>query len=247
MARQDRLLRLERELHLEPAVDSTENLIRHLAGDDRLCLDVVEYLLRDLRGWQQYGEESIVGLAKMLAEANSVWEVVSWGGEREDEFTLERRISETAAAAAREAFKVPRAGDHLRKAWHATYGLSPDPSEAYLEAVQAVEAAAKPVVSPNNPKTTLGTVIDDLGKAPGKWEVVLGGLPALDQVQAVRGMGRLLWKGHTNRHGSDDPAYSIPPTQEQAEAGVHMAVLLVQWFASGSLRRIRTPTRGNFS
>ncbi|MDQ3679176.1 MAG: hypothetical protein M3378_01260 [Actinomycetota bacterium] len=50
-------------------------------------------------------------------------------------------------------------------------------------------------------------------------------------------MGSVLWNGHTDRHGSDDQRMSVPITQEQTEAAVHLAVVLVQWFASGAIRR----------
>lgn len=41
-----------------------------------------------------------------------------------------------------------RAGVKLTKAWKALFGLNRDASEAYGYAIQAVEAAAIPVVAP---------------------------------------------------------------------------------------------------
>jgi hypothetical protein len=64
------------------------------------------------------------------------------------------------------------AGDHLRSAWGAAYGLNPDPDKAYDEAVLAVEALAYPLICPNNARRTLGTVIRDLRNQAGQ-----GGVP----------------------------------------------------------------------
>jgi hypothetical protein len=49
-----------------------------------------------------------------------------------------------------------RAGDLLSNAWRSVYGRHPDASSGYRYAVRAVEAAADPVVSPNNASATLG-------------------------------------------------------------------------------------------
>lgn len=232
------LLRLERELRLPLSWEkgpSPGHLVNRMAADDDLCLEVVDYLLRDLQGWDRVSEAAVLAMAKMLVEAGSAWEVVR-RSEDVRGYTIERRLPEPVVASAREVFGAPRAGDHLQKAWHSAYGRSPNPSDAYLEAVKAVEAAARPVVIPKDPKATLGTMIRALEQAPMKWEVVLGAMPGPDQVDVVRLMANLLWKGQTDRHGSDDPAHSVSPTQEQAEAAVHLAVLLVQWFSSGSIR-----------
>lgn len=51
------------------------------------------------------------------------------------------------------------AGRRLSEAWHAAFGVNPDPSKAYGLAIKAVEDAAKPVVSPNDGKVTLGKMI----------------------------------------------------------------------------------------
>lgn len=141
----------------------------------------------------------------MLDQARSAWKVAGRGSEAGQGFALERRVPEPMADAAREAFRAPRAEDHLRKAWGAA--------------------------------GVLGKMVVALRDAPSKWELVFGGSPAIGQVEAVRHMADLLWTGQTDRHGSDDPQTSIPVTQEQAEAAVHLAVLLVQLFATGAVRR----------
>ncbi len=49
-----------------------------------------------------------------------------------------------------------RAADHLYTAWRHLAGRDPIPDQAYSQALLAVEAAAKPVVSPTDEKATLG-------------------------------------------------------------------------------------------
>jgi hypothetical protein len=92
----------------------------------------------------------------------------------EDQRRLLRRVDPTTE----EAFRITVSGSgeepakHFRNAWREAYGLEPDPTAGYREAVRGVEAAACPVVLPNNDKATLGTVIAHLRQAPHKW---LGG------------------------------------------------------------------------
>jgi hypothetical protein len=45
----------------------------------------------------------------------------------------------------------------------------------------------------------------------------------------------LLERGQTDRHGGIDPTRHI--SQEAAEAAVHLATTLVQWFSAGHIRR----------
>lgn len=228
----DRLRQLERELRLPLAWndDPGNTLLADLQRDEDLFLDVVDYLLRDLRWFANQPNYQLRSVVDMLKEAGSAWEVTRDGRG----FRLQRRVLEVVAASARQVFEVKGAGDHLRKAWAAAYGRQPDPSRAYSEAVKAVEAAAQPIVTPKDPKSTLGKMIPVLRDAPAKWEVVLVARPDFDRVAVVQFMAELLWQGQTDRHGTPSP---VPVSQEQAEAAVHLAALLVQWFTGGSIRR----------
>jgi len=131
-----------------------------------------------------------------------------------------------------------RAGEHLARAWVATYGRTGNPSEGYRESIKAVEAAAKPVVSPANDRATLGTVIADIRNDPTKWTIDLHSPTPTDQMPQVQGMLELLWKGQSNRDGTPDADAPLSVTQEQAEAALHLAMTLVQWFTSGVVTRV---------
>src|SRR5207248_1978772 len=97
-----------------------------------------------------------------------------------------------------------RAAEHLRSAWANTYGRDPSPSKAYGDAVRAVEAAAKPVISPKNSRTTLGTLIRDIRAKPGKWTVTLVKGAGSAAVGVLVEMMDLLWQGQHDRHGTSD-------------------------------------------
>lgn len=229
----EKLRQIERRLRIEldwvrpsAALDSLETLV---ATDDALFLDLVDLLLSEFSATALAGVSHIQGLERALVEGGSAWRVASRG----DRLGLERRVDESVTAAARTVMEATgTAGEHLSKAWTEAYGRSPNPSTAYGEAVKAVEAAAQPIVSPTDNKATLGKMIPALRDKPEKWDVVLAARPEFDQVQVIRLMAELLWQGHTDRHGAANPR---PVTQDQAEAAVHLAVVLVQWFTAGSI------------
>jgi hypothetical protein len=153
---------------------------------------------------------------------------------------LERRVEPTVSEGVRQAVRSAAespAADHLASAWEAAYGLHPDPSKAYSEAIKAVEAAAQPVIEPNNPKATLGSMLGVLGGAhnAGKWQVTLAGPEGTTDPSVVGAMCRTLWKGQTSRHGSGRPTRH--ETRAEAEAAVHLSVLLVSWFTTGKVQR----------
>jgi hypothetical protein len=70
---------------------------------------------------------------------------------------------------------------------------------------------------------------------PSKWKMVLnpsGGITGIDE---VIGMMKLLWKSQLDRHGSPTPSAPLSVSQEEAEAGLHLAAALVHLFSSGAI------------
>lgn len=168
-------------------------------------------------------------LQDILDRSGSAWTV----GEDPDEYyCLERRVDETAAGAADEEIRQrSNAAAYLRKAWHQAYGLNPNPSDAFRNAVRAVEAAARPVVTPRDNLATLGKMIPALGDKPEKWQTVIG------DVDTVRKMMETIWKSQFDRHGTDDTTRPLNVSQPEAEAAVQMSVTLVQLFRTGAIER----------
>jgi hypothetical protein len=235
--------RLFARLHRpDPYVDP----LRSLDGDDVSLLDGIDGVLNLNLEEKSYNlaVEAARNLEARLREGNSIWKV------SDTLDALERRQDATVTAAVRQASDTasssgrPAASDHLRIAWHEIYGLHPDPSKAFSEAILAVEAVAVPVITPNQVDATLGHVYGQLRNQSDLYELAItdkSGAPA--SVQPVTELVGLLWHGHTDRHEGNVPAIPINP--EAAQMAVHAAATLVQWFASGAVRRKPTKRRGS--
>ena len=222
------------------ATSSLENLMR---ADEQLCLNVVDFLASRIdpddqtSGMSREAREAwlaeladLVSLDLMLEEAGSLWTADN----RSKPVRLVQRVEPTLRAAAEQVMSIgDKAAQHLRLAWHAVYGRQPDSGKGYREAIKAMEVATIPVVCPNNTRATLNRVINDLRAKPSKWAVNLKHPTPDRQVETVADMLDLVWKGQSDRHGDPDPNAPISVSQEQAEAAVHLAVTVVQWFTRG--------------
>ncbi|MBM7503766.1 hypothetical protein ACFPER_09795 [Agromyces aurantiacus] len=165
-------------------------------------------------------------LEALLRAGGSEWRV----GRRTGNAGLERRVPQGVVDAAEAVMATSStAGALLSEAWHAAFGRSPNPEEAYEKAIKAVEEAGASVVSPRNGRATLGTMIRDM-ESQGNWVLPLSTSESTVPVAMARG----LWQGQESRHGGN--GYRTP-TPEEAEAAVLLAVPLVQWFSSGALQR----------
>ncbi|MDQ1128294.1 hypothetical protein [Microbacterium sp. SORGH_AS_0888] len=202
-----------------------ERLLRDMGEDE--FLDFVDFLLfRVSEESSQRSGPLVRKLEEILLDAGSEWRV----GKRAGFVSLEKRVPDGVALAAEQAIAASGdAGQLLAEAWHAAFGKSPDAEEAYEKAIKAVEEAGAHVVSPNNKKATLGTMIRDM-KSQTDWKLPLGSAEADAPVR----MAEALWQGQESRHGGN--GYR-KPTPQEAEAAVLLAVPLVQWFSSGVVAR----------
>lgn len=205
-----------------------------VAGGEKF-LSVVDFALSQIAHKGDGNDhDAAFALETLLRDAGSAWMVGPTGR------SLARRVQPVAVEAARQVMAGgSRAGHYLGEAWHYTYGRNPHPGTAYREAVRAVEAAARPVISPKNPKATLGTIINELRDArPGKFATAFeGNGPGVNALDAVRALMGLVWTNQLDRHGTDDDEVPLHVSPEQAEAAVHAAVALVQWFERGVVRQ----------
>jgi hypothetical protein len=172
-------------------------------------------------------------LSRLLDRSNSAWMV----GTRDGHSGLQRRVPIRVQKAVDSTIgRSGRAGVRLAKAWEHIYGMAGSSSEAYRLAIQAVEDAAIPVVSPTNIRATLGTVIAQI-EAQKDWTLPIQReatqVPAID---IVTKMMRLLWYGQHDRHGGQ-PSAPGAVTREEAQVAVSTAVLLVDWFTQGAVQR----------
>ncbi|OLT40058.1 hypothetical protein BJF85_07040 [Saccharomonospora sp. CUA-673] len=206
------------------------------AQEDLLAaIDAVLYLDPDNPWSSLISPQDIDELDRKLLYGRSAYRVDdSRGG-------LVARVDPTVEEAYRGAVDNAEktAAELLRSAWHHVYKPNPtatDATTAYREAVRAVEEVACPLVLPNSPKPTLGTVIAHLRDAEHKWETVLVGKDGdPGGPQPVRELMERLWNGQVSRHGGSKQ--SRDQDQAESEAAVHTAVLLVQWLSTGVLRK----------
>lgn len=101
--------------------------------------------------------------------------------------------------------------------------------------IRAVESAAIPVVTPNDLKATLGTIIGQLDKQ-GALYTTDGASAANDGVSGIVAMMRMLWEQQTDRHGANP---TIPATQDRVEFLLPIAAALVHAFSTGAVRRVK--------
>lgn len=202
------------------------NLHSICVRDPVMLLNVADYwLAHDSKDKAAQTE----ALEALLAQAKSVFRV-----QFQEPKALVRRVAPEAQALADSLMSGGRPGEHMARAWRQAYGRSGSPNEAYRESIKAVEAAAKPIVSPNNGRTTLGTVIRDMRAKPEKWSVRLRSQTRSDQMASLIGMLDALWSGQDGtRHGDSDESTPMDVRQEDAEAALSLALTLVHWFTTG--------------
>ncbi|KLU10628.1 hypothetical protein ABL57_05660 [Kocuria sp. SM24M-10] len=180
--------------------------------------------------------DRVTHLGRILHTAGSGWGI----GERQGRFALELRVPAGVLHTVDHVLSnQDKASSMLRSAWEKAYGVSPSPSDAYHDAVKAVEIVGAPLVSPNSDRATLGTIFRDLNdqESKGIWEFVMVGSKSTSALQHLISTMKLLWHSQSDRHGSED--YK-DVTVEEAQAAVLLASTLVGWLSQGALRR-KTP------
>lgn len=226
LVNQDRLNRLERIIDLKVLPDGyrddADGLQQILTANHTLHMQAIDIALR----WAD--NEKATELATYLDEARSVYCVRrDEQGQHEVQYRQPEEMSELVDS---EATRPGRAAEHLRTAWSKCFGLDPDLNEACFEAVKAIEVAAKPVITPNDPTATLGKMCSAIRDKPSKWETRS---ESGRGVETVRSMMEMVWEGHL-RHGDNSAPLEV--SQEAAEMTVQTAVLLVSWFRSERIR-----------
>lgn len=201
------------------------DVLRTLRGRPRLYLGMLDFLVA------KEGGAAATALNKILLEGASLYRVNISGNPP----GLERRVDPTTSDLAdQEMEQDTDAAVLLTKAWRRVFGLDPDASDGYRAAVRAVEAAAIPVVLPNDRDATLSRVIGELRGNPGRFATSFRQQPGkLAPLDAVRDMCALLWTTQYDRHVTDGAPLEM--SQEQAEAALPVAVSLVHLFRTGAV------------
>jgi len=174
-------------------------------------------------------------LQQILNDAGSEWRI----GEIGPGYGLVKRIDDTVQHAAEEvARQGTRPGKLLADAWRHAFSMQRDPSASYRCSVRAVEAAAGPVLTPKDPRPSLGKMIMTLRDGLQKWRFTFTIDSAVDPKHVLLQMMQLLWTNEYSRHVDADPSAPLHVSQEEAESAVVLALTLVNWFTSGAVASV---------
>lgn len=190
-------------------------------------IDVADYLLA--HSTHAHEEE----IDELLQRGNSKWKV----GKRNGFKGLERRVPEGVQVAADHAMQEGgRSGRRLAHAWELLYGVRPDPTGAYAEAVKAVEGVACPLLCPDDRGATLGKAINIVRTQ--HWHVPMSKQDDRAPTEDVlEGMMRVLWHGQHDRHDNGEPSAPGKVSLEEATVAVGLAVTLIHWFEASLVVR----------
>ncbi len=194
-------------------------------------LQVADYLLA------HDGHAKSEELVALLERSKSAYIV----GTRAGRPALVRRVPLGVQEAADSVMaRAQRAGIYLAKAWEKLYDLRPEASEAYRQAILAIEEATVPIVSPTNKGASLGTVLKQI-EDQKDWALPMDRVhreaPTSD---VIVGMMRVVWFGQHDRHAGQ-PSAPGNVSIEEATVAVSMAVTLVNLFAVGLMQRGNGP------
>jgi hypothetical protein len=234
-----RLELLQLKFKLDPALDwrrNSESAIRDLferiAEDEEFGLDVIDFVLNHLGAYtNQYddAEAKVHRAANLLRLGGSAWEI----SDNEDgSFSLSRRAVGPVRESLESVRPSTRAHQHLVKAWNHLAGRNPDESTAYREAIKAVEAAAKPVILPDNDLATLGQMIAALRDKGDKWTTTIG------TPEDLRRLMEIVWKAQLDRHGTNDESVPFSVSADEADAAFAICLNLSRLFAGGHVVRV---------
>lgn len=230
--RVDRMRKMELEARLRPLAQLLEQRTAGFVFDqmsEQERLRALDWIIKDNAATRESGNDE---WERILRDGGSKWKV----GSRNGLPGLEERVPQGVQDAADQAMALPGdAGRLLSEAWHATYGINPQPDLGYRKAIEAVEAVVLPLVIPNDATGHLGKAISQM-RAHDDWKLPFVKEHAQNPSQGVvLGMVQALWSGHSDRH----PGTSnyVQSTQEAAEAAVSLAVTLVNLFSSGGVAR----------
>lgn len=201
----------------------TAPLLRQV--NDDYFTNLVDYALYE----QGAASAARKSLERVLQPGSSKWMV----GELNARGRLVERVPEGVQQVFDEVFASGAlASLKLKEAWGDAYGVNPRPSVAYAAAVVAVEIAALEVVQVNKPDPTLGDVITILDTQQKYWSLPFRDNEKAPRIEVLVKLMRLLWRGHSSRHGHPDYKDA---SDEEARGAVMLAATLVGWLSSGLL------------
>lgn len=205
-----------------------EGLVDAAERNPATALNLVEWVLRGMHVWARGDERAAERYRRTLdlylRAGGSAFMVAP------DGCSLTWRVDETTAAAVELAMSPDdQASAELAKAWATAFGRAPDPAVAWQSAIRAVEDLLIPIVEPNNRQATLGSARGVLRANAQRWQVDHPKITLDVLLKALTDLGY-----EPRRHGGQSE--ETVPSLADAQAAVHLAVLLVNWLRAGLLR-----------
>jgi hypothetical protein len=189
-----------------------KQILAAAARDGDLYLDCIDVTLQLTRG------RDAIALSNVLKVGGSVWTIT------QDKLGLERRVPEATGDAYARAISISDpVADELKQAWGAVFGRNPNPSDGWDHAIKAAEDLLIPIVVPKVAKANLGTVAGELKANPDRWTFGVPSNGGRSNGETLEGLIRHIWP-NPDRHGGGSKR---PPTQEEAESAVLIAVAIV--------------------
>jgi len=222
---------LRTRLELQESATSDDLVLTIAKRGRQFILRVVDLILSGYQPEEGVWQPTRVSsLATRMIRSGSALEIA----ERNGVYRLRRRIVEGVEEAGQRAVHDanPTAGRHLATAMREAQEMEPDASKVMRESIQAVEAAAGPVVIPNDKQPRLRKIFAAIRDQDG-WGLVFAqrddGHP--DHKAVLTGMIETLVFAEQSRHSG--PGY----TTVEAVGHVQLAATLVGWFSTGVARR----------
>lgn len=212
-------------------VDNVRRWFRELS--ERTMVYFIDFTLSGYkisRG-SSYVPDLVEKLEGILYNAGAGWTI----GEKQGRYGLVERVPAGVAVVVDLVLSTQdKASEMLRRAWNKAYGVTRSPSDAYHDAVKAVEILANPLISPNDADATLGKDINVLRTQAHKWCFVMAGSKHATAVEHLLSALQLLWHSQSDRHGKDD--YQ-DVSEDEAKAAVLLASSIIGWLSQGALER----------
>jgi len=195
-----------------PARSLFDQIISVCEQNDSKYLDVIDTTLK-----LHPMPKAVSDLRNYLELGGSEWTV------DKDGKNLVKRVADDTSRLKEKATSLSDdVSRHLENAWNLTYGRPANASESWAHSIKALEAALGPIISPDNQRATLGTILQNLEQKPSKWR-----LHVIDKedegIEAIIQMLKVIWP-NPDRHGSGK---TREPTLEEAEVVLIMTTTIV--------------------
>lgn len=228
------------QMRISPGLNSQpiQMFYNYMKSSEEAYLDGLDYILhsaldvsiRSFRSNEYDILKKLINMKEILRRANVNWDIML--ASDDTLVYLERRvIPEVQTRYDKVAESVPElAGNHLRNSWKNAYMHGGSYKEAWEYARKAVECMLTPIVSPNNRRATISSLIRDMKVKPEKWICTI---PASNNKESVEKFISLLrmMPYEPGHHGQEPTEIS----EKEAQLQTTLAITICQILHDGGL------------